>query len=83
MTDEAPRRRADDDLRRFVADARPDLLRTAVLPTGDPGAAEELVTRLPDGGAAVSAYDRAGRPVATVPIAPTATEPFGDYGDGP
>jgi hypothetical protein len=40
------------------------------------------VTRLPEGGVAVSAQDRSGSPVATVPIAPTAVEPFGDYGDG-
>jgi hypothetical protein len=60
-----------------VLDARERLVETLPLTGGG------AVTALPEGAADVRVLDATGATVARAPVAPMATETFGDYGPGP
>jgi hypothetical protein len=60
-----------------VLDARDRPVGTVILSGGG------AVTALPDGARTVRVLDTAGATVTRAPVAPMATEVFGDYGPGP
>ena len=60
-----------------LLDARGRVLRPLALTDGG------AVVALPDGARTVRTLDAAGAPLRETPIAPSPTEPFGDFGSGP